>query len=285
MHLRMVYFFERTFMFPSFELFGKEISMYLVMSLVGMFAAGLFACYWAKKKSLSVDSVIVILLWSAVGVLVGGHVLYGITNIQYIPVVVEYIGKYDDFGDFFKDVVYIFGGSVFYGGLLGGMFAAWIYMRRKKLPMRRYTDVIAPAVPLFHAFGRVGCFCGGCCYGIESDFGFTSTHSLVPTGDGVSRFPVQLLESGLNLALFVVLAILLKKNVAKGKLLEIYLLSYAVIRFSDEFLRGDTYRGFVFGLSTSQFISLLIAAAVIIINAVGFIRKKRAPAEEAPEQA
>ena len=57
--------------------------------------------------------------------------------------------------------------------------------------------------------------------------------------------------------LFIVLFILSKKN-RDIDLLRIYLVIYAVIRFADEFLRGDKIRGIYGGVSTAQWISLII---------------------------
>ena len=99
-------------------------------------------------------------------------------------------------------------------------------------------------------------------------FGTVHGNELVPTINDVQRFPVQLFEAGLNLALFFVLAHLLKKNKFKGGLFAIYLVIYSIIRFFDEFLRGDSYRGFLFGLSTSQIISILIFIGAVIFLVV-----------------
>ena len=79
----------------------------------------------------------------------------------------------------------------------------------------------------------------------------------------MNRFPVQLFEAGFNLVLFLVLWLLLSKNRLKTHLLSVYLIAYPIGRFGFEFLRGDEYRGFLFGLSTSQFISILMIAGTV----------------------
>lgn len=157
------------------------------------------------------------------------------------------------------------------------MAAGFLYARcgKKKLDLAAYTDMVAPAVPLFHMFGRIGCFLGGCCYGVESDFGFVFEHSLVEAANGVRRFPVQLVEAGFNLLLFAVLAWLLKKGVCKGKLFLLYLLAYSVGRFVLEFWRGDAYRGFLFGVSTSQLISIFLFAVAGCILLWQWLRSRR----------
>ena len=150
----------------------------------------------------------------------------GITNIKYFPVLL----KAESIIQFFQFVGTIFGGSVFYGGLIGGIIAALITIKIKKLPLGAFADIITLCIPAFHAFARVGCFLSGCCYGIESEFGFTAHgNTLVPDVNDVSRFPVQLLEAVLNLVLFAALIFLYKRISGKGgffdgKLIFIYLL-------------------------------------------------------------
>ncbi len=253
-------------MFPGFDLFGRFISSYTLMALLGVFAAGIFAMAQYKKKTGDYYPMLVTLLFSAIGVGAGGCLLYGITNIKYWGLFL----KIDSFDMFIQVVSYIFGGSVFYGGLIGGMIVAAIIVKRNKYPATEITDSAAPAIALFHAFGRVGCFLGGCCYGMESDFGFIYHNSLIESANGVRRFPVQLVEAGFELILFFVLWRLLKSGKAKGILFSIYLAFYAVGRFILEFFRGDEYRGFIFGLSTSQFISIFV-----FVFAVGFIVLKK----------
>ena len=74
----------------------------------------------------------------------------------------------------------------------------------------------------------------------------------------VNHIPVPLIEAGCNIILMAILLILSKKKLKKGSLLAIYFIMYSVIRFIDEFFRGDLIRGHLFGLSTSQWISIAV---------------------------
>lgn len=134
-------------------------------------------------------------------------------------------------------------GFTYYGGLL--FFLASIMVFFYLVSQGEYlviVNAIVPAIPLFHAVGRLGCFLGGCCYGYEMD---NNVH-----------FPVQLVESGALFGLFLYL------HRIKRYRLPVYLGSYAIIRFSLEFLRGDD-RGVLFGLlSPSQEIALIILSVV-----------------------
>ncbi|MBP0983126.1 MAG: prolipoprotein diacylglyceryl transferase [Oscillospiraceae bacterium] len=263
-------------MFPGFELFGKFISSYMLTTLAGIFTACPIAISRYKKRGGNDISMIFVFLFGAIGCAVGMHLLYGITNIQYWGS----LFSAGSFLEFWDAAQLIFGGSVFYGGLIGGLFAGFLSMRYQKLDYGLTADCAAPSIALFHAFGRVGCFLGGCCYGVEWEHGITFTNALVESANGVPRVPVQLFEAGMEFALFGLLSVMLAKGWLKNRLLEVYLLIYSVGRFTLEFWRGDEYRGFLFGLSTSQLISIAVfAAAVAMLIVYKFRRKESAPAE------
>lgn len=57
------------------------------------------------------------------------------------------------------------GGLEFLGGLLAAAIAVVIFMRRKRHPIRMYLDILAPSAMWGAAFGRIGCFFNGCCFG------------------------------------------------------------------------------------------------------------------------
>lgn len=247
------------------------------MWLIGVLAAGFYACGLAKKNKLDDNDTILLLLVSSIGVVSGGALLYGITNYSTAIYIFSNLQLITDFNTFIQAVMAIFGGSVFYGGLLGGLFAAWLYLKATKRDIELYMWMLAPIIPFFHFFGRIGCFLSGCCYGIESSIGFVYNHSPIPQANGVVRFPVQLVEAAFNLLLFFLLTYLQKNSKFKKYLIHIYLLCYAVFRFIIEFFRGDDYRGVFLGISTSQLISigLVLASSLLIYKKY---RKAEVPA-------
>ena len=137
------------------------------------------------------------------------------------------------------DLAACFGGSVFYGGLAGAVVAGSLFVRARGGRVLEHLDVFAVGIPLFHALGRVGCFLGGCCYGVEWPGGVVYTHDPIGLANGVPRFPVQLVEAGVELVLFLVLLGLFLRGRGRGKLMACWALAYAPARFPLEFLRGD----------------------------------------------
>lgn len=256
-------------MFPGFYIADKFINSYAIVALIGAFIAVPFSVHYYKKRCKATANLILMFLVAAVGVFAGMHILYAITNIHNFPLLL----KATDFVNFFEILGALIGGSVFYGGLLGGMLAGWIYIRKAKMDVALTCDCAAPAVALFHGFGRIGCFLGGCCYGVESKHGITFTNAIEPTANGVPRVPVQLYEAAFEFALFLILWYFLAKGRFGGKLLNIYLFIYPVGRFILEFWRGDEYRGFLFGLSTSQLISIVLFAVAAPMFVLSYRKK------------
>lgn len=259
-------------MHPFIHIFGQEIASYVFFSLVGIFVSAIAIYLLNRKQPLRMDQLPHIAVAAAFGLLLGAHLLYGVTHLPDIrSALLEGrlpLSNFQEINAFFSQY---FGGMVYYGGLLGAIAGGYLYCRFTRLNLRRYTNALAPAIPLFHVFGRIGCFFSGCCYGISCSHGFTFTQSLLETANNVKRFPVQLLESFLEFFLFILLAFLLIKFRNRYSLIRIYLFCYSIIRFLLEFLRGDEIRGFLGPFSTSQWISLIILVFLLF----EYFRKKR----------
>ncbi len=248
-------------MLPTLTIFGIEIGTYSICVIAGIIFASLYVgIVYKVRRNPAINSVqtVNIPIVAGIGAFIGAHILYGLTHLDHIWWVLTHLSavfeSFDSVIAYFAD---IFGGMVFYGGLIGGIIAGLIYMKHMKLDSMMYADLYAPAIPLFHAFGRIGCFLGGCCYGIESSWGFTYT--IAPTdSNGVVRLPIQLIESAGDILIFIILAVLSSKKLRKGMLMYLYLILYPILRFTTEFFRGDEIRGFFLWFSTSQWISIIL---------------------------
>ena len=170
-------------MFPGFYLFDKYISSYVLTSLAGIFTACPLAIYHYKKRGGNDISMIFVFLFGGIGCMFGMHLLYGITNIRQWGSLFSAAS----FGDWLEAAQLIFGGAVFYGGLIGGLAVGFLSIRYQKLDTAVVSDCAAPSIALFHMFGRIGCFLGGCCYGVEWEHGVTFTNSLIESANGVPR--------------------------------------------------------------------------------------------------
>ena len=148
-------------------------------------------------------------------------------------------------------------GFTFYGGLIGGCIF-YISFSYKLLPTKLVWPSLDVAVIPFlcgHAFGRIGCYFAGCCYG-----------RVIPANNPLSFLfnihPTQLYES---FFLFVLALFLFNLNRKYPlSLLKTYLVSYSLFRFHIEFLRADP-RLFFGPLSISQWISLVLLFSTITV--------------------
>ena len=157
----------------------------------------------------------------------------------------------------------IFG--IFLCAIIGGIVTSYVYCRIKKENFISYFDLVMPAVSMAQGFGRIGCFCAGCCYGRETHawYGITFTHSdFAP--NGVSLIPTQLISSAGDFLICGVLLWYASKKPEPGRVAAGYLVLYGVGRFLIEFLRND-YRGSLGIFSTSQIISFGIVALGIAL--------------------
>lgn len=187
------------------------------------------------------------------------------------------------------------GGLVFYGGLILAIVVYFAWCRIKRLSFLETGDIMCAVLPLGHAFGRIGCFFYGCCYGKVSDSALAvrfPVHSpawyeqvssgLISTSASSSLpvLPTQLFESASLLLLFVVLMFVYLRlvktgRVASGLVVGSYLVLYAILRFPMEFLRGDP-RAEVGFLSIAQTISLGIFTLGVAFLAFSLVKTRRA---------
>ena len=154
-------------------------------------------------------------------------------------------------------------GFVFYGGFFGATAGFLVYVRRKQLPAWKLADVLAPSVALGHAFGRLGCFFEGCCYGKAC----TLPWAIHLPGHPAAVHPTQLYEAAGNFLIFAGLAVFYRHARFAGQVCWLYVLTYGALRFGVEFFRGD-YEIHYFGHFT---IAQLMAGGLMLIAVAGLV--------------
>ena len=221
------------------------VSPYVFWAAVGVvLAAAMFLCF-IKRRGMSLRLPMFLLFSSFLGMITGARVFSVIAS----EIFFRNTGKE------------AYAGLVFYGGLFG-FLAVYRFLQKTLLNSQSPVlwDAAALAIPLFHAFGRIGCGFSGCCFGIECSRIFVSY------ADGIKRFPVQFLGAGCEFLLFLLLLILSYRRKCVGSLIKIYLTVYPIGRFFIEFLRGDEVRGMIGLLSFGQICSVVLLAATLIIQ-------------------
>jgi phosphatidylglycerol:prolipoprotein diacylglycerol transferase len=249
-----------------FRIGGLTIHAYGLFVAMGFLAGMALAVREARRAALDTEKISNLFFWIIISAIAGSRLLH---------VIVEY-------RSFMSAPLEIFkiwkGGLVFYGGVILAVAVTVFYIRHNKLPLWTTMDILAPPLALGLAFGRLGCFSAGCCYGRPADVPwavtFTNPDSLAPLY--IPLHPTQLYETGAALIIFTILMLTRRAKRFEGQIMWTFFFLYAVARFIIENYRGDP-RGAVWGnlLSTSQFISLL-SAVVALVGFFYFLRKQGA---------
>ncbi len=265
------------------KLFGPlKIHSYGLMLAIAFLTAVTLAQRAARRKDVDPDTIADVGLWLLISGVLGARVMFMILNPSLFPLnhPLNFLKIWE-------------GGLVFYGGVLAALPVGVFVLRKKKVDVWHFADVLAPYMALAHGIGRIGCFLNGCCYGKPSNVpwaisfprfvdetGFVTgspvyEHQLyycnppLIGADAMRSLPVHPTQVYATLALFTISLLLLllwKRRVFKGQIFWSYLLLYSLFRFGVEFLRADN-APVLFGLTISQVIGVpvfLFASAILI---------------------
>ena len=197
------------------------------------------------------DIAFVILVWG----FLGARLFYVIQNFSYYA------------AEPFKILAVWEGGLIFYGGALAALFGFWRTVRKLHLSFWKTLDFFVPYGALAHAFGRIGCFMNGCCYGKVCHLPWAVRFP----GLDHAVHPTQLYEAVYDLALFVFLLARRKRARFEGEIGLLYFLFYGLGRYLIEFVREPGWAWL--GITANQWLS----AAIIVVAFVFFNSRKRNP--------
>jgi len=177
------------------------------------------------------------------------------------------------------------GGLVFYGGFVAAAGTVAWFTRRQAWSFWTIGDLFAPSLAIGHAFGRLGCYTAGCCFGKVAAAGARWVASFprdsvafeelasagaVPAGSSVTPplYPTQLYEAAGELLIFALLMVV-RRRVAQrpGTLFLLYATLYGLLRFVIEMFRGDFARKYIVQLATpglAQRLGLPTGEAVLL---------------------
>jgi phosphatidylglycerol---prolipoprotein diacylglyceryl transferase len=224
-----------------------------------------------SRKGMDPEDAWSLVLWAAVGGIVGARLLAIIADWQAFTL---------------HPIASIFSGSgfIWYGGLIGGFVSVTICIVRRSLPWLQVVDCAAPALAMGQAIGRIGCQVAG-----DGDWG---KPTLLPWGmrypNAIVGWSLWLRESGLppstlvhpapvyeTLAyctIFCLLWSLRKRGLRHGSLFWLYLLASSVARFAIEGVRVEPV--LAAGLTQAQWIAIpLFTAGLVLLLWPGAERK------------
>ncbi|MEC9485146.1 MAG: prolipoprotein diacylglyceryl transferase family protein [Candidatus Izemoplasma sp.] len=244
------------------QVFGNAIPLYDIFILIGVFSMLFYVSKrFEKRDNISVKITNKLLLFISISLIFAlgsSYIIDGLFHsIQ--------AGEPD-----FESISFL-------GGLIGGIgcfiVLLKLFLKEESIQYRSIFGTVLTGVVLAHAFGRIGCFLAGCCYGVPTDsllgvtFPYGDAHE---TYEGLAVYPTQLFESLFLFSLFIVLD---RAKWIRGYEIEGYLFGYGIWRILIEFIRGDDRGSFLSLVSTtyntyptpSQFMSLLMVILGVFI--------------------
>jgi phosphatidylglycerol:prolipoprotein diacylglycerol transferase len=251
---------------PIAHLGPVPINWYGLTMALGFSIGGYLVLRWGPKYQVPREKLEGLLLWIIIGAVVGARIYYVVQN---------------DFGSYvhqpWRIVAVWEGGLAFFGGLFGGIAAAYLYCHRAKLNFRRVADLFAPAIPIGAAIGRISCGLAGMDYGTPTKLPwglvYTNPNGYAPV-DGIPRHPDQYYELIGDL-LIAALLIKLRGKLPDGGLFLAYLISFSILRFFIFFVRGSV-EPVAFGLKNAQLtaIAILMVTLPLLISTLSSKRRK-----------
>jgi len=256
----------------NYALFFAEplvLHTYGVAIAIGFVVAIVLGVREARRTGLDVARIMDMAFWFLIAGLVGARLVFMMVewkDYYNMCVAPEEVGLIES--NCFAIFEFWKGGLVFYGGLIGGVAAAIIYLRKYNLPAWRYSDAMVVSVPIGQFFGRLGCVSAGCCHGkyvpsdrlvalewpidtpayrVLMDKPEIAVEKAKFLAEGfVTAHPTQLYESGAMLLVFLFLLWFRTRKTFHGQITLMYVIIYAFVRSFIEMFRGDTVRGFLF---------------------------------------
>ena len=232
----------------AFEFFSFEIRWYSLSYIVGIILAWLYIKKIVLKDSYYSKYFDELISYLIVGIILGGRLGYVIFyNLNY------YI-------DYPLEILMVWkGGMSFHGGLLGVIFATYIFSKKNNIKPFLFLDLISMSAPIGIFLGRVANYINSELYGIKTNLPWAVKFEKI---DNIFRHPSQIYEAIFEgVILFILLNFIFKKQLYKspGFISALFLIFYSTFRFFIEFTREpDIQIGYIlFNLSLGQLLSFL----------------------------
>lgn len=252
--------------FPSrtvaLEIIGWPIHWYGIMYLTAFLIAYILLPRLQKHRglSLSYDDWSRILSWGVIAVLAGGrlgYVLFYEPHLLLRPM----------------DVISVWnGGMSSHGGFIAVVLVMLLVLKRMRVPLLRFADIVVVPIAIGLALGRVGNFINQELYGTVTDLPWAIA---IPGVEGL-RHPTQVyaILKDLFIALFCFVHLMKVRPVIPGRTMSWFLLWYSILRFLVEFVRVQDHSGWM-GITRGQFLTIPVAVAGVILWF--FLRKQGDP--------
>lgn len=268
----------------QFNLFGHDITIrwYGAIIAFGFLLAVLFGGRMAYKWKMSLDKMIDVLIYGTISAIIGARLYYCIF-------------EWDRYKDNPMEIFAIWnGGLAIYGGIIGGIIAAFIVCKIRKLSFYNLLDIAGMSLLIGQGIGRWGNFANQEAFGTNTDlpWGMWSKKTALYIMNNQDVFaekgitmdpdlpvhPTFLYESiWCILGFFVLLLITKKFRCFSGQTFLCYGLWYGMGRTIIEGFRTDSLYIGDTTLRASQLLSLTIVAVCLVALIVLTVKYKKNP--------
>jgi phosphatidylglycerol:prolipoprotein diacylglycerol transferase len=236
-----------------FKIGPITIYTYGVMVAIGILVGSFILLKLAEKEGISKEDISDTAFWTVLAGIVGSRIFFFVYNPEYL-------------NPWYRIFYFWEGGLVWYGGVVFGALTAFFFIKKRKIPVWKFADIVSIPLSIGLGFGRIGCTMAGCCYGKECHLPFAITfkdpNSAAPLG--IPLYPTQPVSAIANFLIAGVLYLLYRRKKADGEIFGFYLILYGTFRFLIEFWRA-TPKEILNLLSNNQVISIIMVVAGLII--------------------
>lgn len=284
----VVYFagLERGFSVPSvladFSIFGMDVQIKFYGAIIafGFLLAVLFGGRMAYKWKMSLDKMVDVLIYGTLAGIVGARLYY-------------VFSKWDYYGEHLSEIPKIWeGGLAIYGGIIGGILAAFIVCKVRKMNFWNLLDIACMSLLIGQGIGRWGNFTNQEAFGVNTDLPWGMWSEKV--ADDITRNQALYAEKGFSvdpnqfvhptflyesiwclLGVLVLYIICRKARKFSGQIALCYGVWYGVERMIVEGLRTDSLYIAGTAIRVSQALSAgiaLVCAVLLVVLLIKFIK-------------
>ena len=265
-----------------------QVRWYGAIIAFGFLLAVLFGGRTAYVWEINLDKMIDVLLFGTVGAIVGARGYYVAFKWDYYSLHLSEIPKIWE------------GGLAIYGGIIGGLLAAFIVCKKEKINIYNLLDMVGPSLLIGQGIGRWGNYANQEAFGgfTSGNFGMMSDkvvdyiqrHPASFGLEGVSDIPSYIAENDLYvhptffyesvwciLGFFVLYIIMKKYRKFSGQLFLTYGVWYGLERMIVEGMRTDSLFIGNTGIRVSQALSFAIVFVCGILLIIKLIKYTKNP--------
>jgi len=214
-----------------------EIHSYGLLLALSFVIGVLIACYRAQKNQITVAVILDLSIVVIISGIIGARLMYIIFHLD------EFRGRWlDTISPVQSNGEIGIAGMTVIGGFVLAIFAGVVYLWRKKQPILKIADLMAPSVALGLCLTRIGCYLQGCCFGLPCNpiFGVVFP-TASPAGyvfPNQAIIPTQLYSSLSGFLIFLILLGFARKfHDFDGATFFLLFILYGIARFIIDFFR------------------------------------------------